>query len=97
MSLSPPSLRPGTSNVILERWAAFASFGALLGFGYPTSTWRCIIFAALVASGLEILQEFVPGRHGRLEDAILKLSGAVVGVGVAAAITLLVRRNRPRD
>ena len=94
VSLSPPSLRPGTGSVLFERWAAFAAFGSLLSLGYPKALCRCIIFAIFAAVGLELLQELVPGRHGRLADAVVKASGAVVGVGLVATILFVVERIR---
>lgn len=91
VTLSPPLLRPGTGNVLMERWAAFALFGTLLGLGYPKAGWRSMLFALIVVFGLEALQEFVPGRHGRIEDAFVKSIGAIVGIGLAAAINLFLK------
>jgi glycopeptide antibiotics resistance protein len=96
-TLSSPSLRPGTGNVLLDRGASFASFGLLLVLGYPQALWRCAIVSLAVIVGLEIAQEMVPGRHGRIGDVITKSCGALFGVGLAALIlsVLSFKRHQP--
>jgi len=56
---------------------------ALEDRGYP---------ARYSAVGFEFLQEFSPTRHARVDDAIVKAFGALVGV----AIGHLVNRTRLR-
>lgn len=85
-TLSPVTLRPGTGEPSWERFAAFALFGLPLGLGFPKAIGRGAIFAAVVIVSLEALQDLVPGRHGRMEDALVKLAGALAGLGLAAAI-----------
>lgn len=84
-TLCPATLRPGTGYVGFERWTALALFGTCFGIGFPRAIGRGIIFAVLVVGGLEILQDFVPGRHGRMADALIKSAGALTGLGCAAA------------
>jgi Na+/H+ antiporter NhaA len=83
-TLSPASLRPGTGHVIFERWASFALFGTFLGLSFPRAIGRGAIFVLFLVVGLELLQELVPGRHGEIEDALIKSAGALAGLGSAA-------------
>lgn len=94
VTVSPPALRPGAGNAILERWAAFALFGVLLGLGYPKGSWRAGIFALTMTVVLEAVQELVPNRHGRIEDALIKSCGAIMGLGLAAAVQSLLAPKR---
>jgi VanZ family protein len=70
----------------LEHFAAFAVLGALFCLAYP----RHIVLVCLLVLGgaalLEIMQLLTPDRHGRIQDAIEKLAGGVVGILVGRAI-----------
>ena len=93
-SLSPPSVRPEIGSVTFERWAAFALFGMLLGLGHPKAIWRGGLFVLFVVVGLEVLQQFVPNRHGRMEDALIKSTGAFMGLGLAGTIDFILSLMR---
>jgi len=43
---------------------------------------------------LELLQLFVPGRHARLEDFLVDALAVCVGLAVAAAFDLVVKRTQ---
>jgi hypothetical protein len=94
-TLSPAEIRPGTGHAIFERWAAFALFGTCLGLGFPRAIGRGAILVLLVVAGLELLQQIALGRHGRVEDALIKSAGALAGLGSAAAAEF-VRNSRRR-
>jgi VanZ like family len=78
----------------LEHLAAFAFLGALFCLPYP----RHIPLACLIVLGsallLEIVQLLTPDRHGRIQDAIEKIAGGVVGIAAARAILSFEQANR---
>jgi hypothetical protein len=91
-TLAPIEFRPVTgAPVALERFLAFAALGTAYCLGYPKRRLPILVLLVGIAGFLEIAQDIVPGRHGRLPDGIVKASGALVG---AAFATLVVRRKR---
>ncbi len=92
-TISPirPSLFTSPS---LERLAAFAFLAALFCLAYP----RHILLVCLIVLGsavlLEIVQLLTPDRHGRIQDAIEKIAGGVVGIAAAQAILSFEQANR---
>jgi VanZ like family len=83
-TLGPIGTRPtlGTPP-IYERVAAFFVFGALLNFGYP----RQLVLVCLIVVGsaamLELAQLITPDRHGRILDALEKITGGGVGIMIS--------------
>jgi len=85
-TLSPRGLRPTLTYdepffvVLIERFGAYAVLGCLLSLAYPRQVaFVCfIVFGAAVA--LELLQVFIPGRHGRIPDSLEKLAGGAFGI-----------------
>ena len=69
-------------------FAAFAILGALFCFAYP----RHIALVCLVVFGSALLLEFMqlltPDRHGRIHDAIEKMTGGSAGLVTGRAILL---------
>ena len=90
-TLSPIGLRPHVGGPNYERLFAFALIGALFGLAYPKHLVRITIIVVGFALGLEILQMIIPGRHGRMFDAVVKSCGAMAGVSVAAMLNRLLR------
>lgn len=89
-TLSPIGLRPQTHlPVNLERWAAYFLAGTLFGLAYPKHIIWAAILLALGAVGLELVQMLRPGRHGRELDALFKLGGAWLGLGLGWVCTRL--------
>ena len=87
VTLSPIAFRPETPfGANKERFAAFALVSLWLVLGYPRHRLSGLAGLALVAAGLEAAQELVPGRHGRMHDAGIKIFGAVAGALAAAAV-----------
>jgi VanZ family protein len=87
-TISPIQDRPTllTSSVSLEHFAAFAVLGALFCLAYP----RHVALVCLIVLGsallLEIMQLLTPDRHGRIQDAIEKVTGGVAGIVAGRAI-----------
>jgi len=89
-TLSPIEMRPVTeAPVSLERLGAFALIGAAFCHAYPKHRHVILILIIGLAGCLEIAQNYVPGRHGRFSDGLVKALGAFLG----AAFTALVERR----
>jgi VanZ family protein len=77
-----------------ERLAAFAILGALFCLAYP----RHIALVCWIIFGSAVLLEFAqlltPGRHGRIQDAIIKMTGGALGIVAGRAILYLRQANR---
>jgi glycopeptide antibiotics resistance protein len=75
-----------------ERLAAFAVLGALFCLAYP----RHIVLVCLIVLGSAVLLEFAQlltsDRHGRIQDAIIKTTGGVLGI-LAGRATLYFRQS----
>ena len=73
---------------------AFAVLGALFCLAYP----RHILLVCVIVPGsavlLEIVQLLTRGRHGRIQDAIEKISGGLGGIAIARAILSFEQANR---
>lgn len=72
--------------VQLERAAAFGLLAMLWVMAYPRHFVATAVVVLLLAVGLEVAQEWMPGRHGRERDALIKLGGAALGLGVGALL-----------
>ena len=81
--------------VDVERAAAFLAAGLLFALAYPRHIWFAAALLLVGAIGLEWLQNLRPDRHGRETDAMAKLAGASIGLGVGwlAAQLFLQRRS----
>lgn len=92
-TLSPLPMRPHiVDSANLERFAAFAAAGFLLGVAYPAYFLRVAFFIVGLAACLEAMQHLVPGRHGTLKDLSLKAVGGLAGLFVAGLILRWMRR-----
>jgi VanZ family protein len=76
--------------VDLERFAAFAVIGAAFGVGYPKHRLHILLLLVGLVGLLEVAQNFLPSRHGRLPDEMVKTSGALLGV----ALAMFIERHR---
>ena len=86
--MSPPKLRPHVAAAGYERAAAFAVLGCLFGLAYPDHSFVVAVVSVLSAPVLELAQRLVPGRHGELRDALQKMAGAAIGIGIAWCLNL---------
>jgi VanZ family protein len=86
-TISPIQDRPTLlTSTSFEHFAAFAVLGALFSLAYP----RQVALVCLVVLGaavlLEVLQLVTPDRHGRIQDAMEKMAGGLVGIVAGRAI-----------
>ncbi|PLP59851.1 hypothetical protein CYK37_06585 [Mesorhizobium loti] len=91
-TLSPIGLRPHLGDANLERALAYLLLGVALALSFPRHTVRTAFLVVGIAAVLEMLQLIDPGRHGRVEDMIIKAAAGLVGVAV---ITLAGKLLRP--
>jgi VanZ family protein len=85
-TLSPIEQRPVVTGIKIEHFMAFAITGCLFGIAYPKRWLWLLTILAGSAIILEILQHFVPGRHGRVVDLAFKQAGIIVGFAIATFI-----------
>lgn len=80
-TLGPIELRPTSSfSPTIERFFAFAVIGFAFAIAYPKHFWLTMIVVLGAAFMLEILQIVSQSRHGRMFDALVKMSGGTVGL-----------------
>lgn len=80
-TLSPIAQRPHIGSFVqLERFGAFLTIGFLFALAYRRQLLVVLVFMAALALGLEVFQLLAPGRHARLLDLLVKISGGAVGV-----------------
>ena len=100
VSLGPIGSRPiSPTGVEPERFLAFALLGLLFGIAYPKRLPLIALFLVAAAVSLELGQNLVPGRHGRLLDGLVKVAGALSGVGISVAVVKIaprMSRARPK-
>ncbi|UGV25072.1 VanZ family protein [Rhodopseudomonas boonkerdii] len=96
-TLSPIGLRPHLGDVSGERFLAFAALALLFGMAYPRHLWLVAFMVGGVAVGLEVLQHLTPDRHGRVPDALVKLSGGFAGAGLAYVLSGTMRKMSSPD
>jgi VanZ family protein len=89
-TISPIQSRPTLpTSTTFEHLAAFAVIGGLFCLAYP----RHIVLVCLIVLGSAVLLEFAqlltPDRHGRIQDAIEKMAGGVVGILAGRVILYL--------
>lgn len=85
-TLSPIQLRPHVAGAGLERFGAFACAGLLFGIAYPRHLLSVLLLVVGAAAGLEVMQHLTPDRHGHVSDAVVKIAGGVIGIGVSLAV-----------
>jgi VanZ family protein len=87
-TISPIQARPNLfASANFERFAAFTVLGLLFCLAYP----RHMVNVCLIVIGSAVLLEFAQlltsSRHGRIHDAIIKMTGA--GLGILAGRAML--------
>jgi VanZ family protein len=87
LSLVPPSYRPVTeASHSFEHLAIFLATGLAFGAGYPGRPFRTAVALVIFCGTVELLQQWVPGRHARLSDFLV--DGTAAGFGPILASTL---------
>ena len=72
LSLVPPSYRPVTeASHSFEHLAIFLVTGLAFGAGYPGRPFRIAVALVIFSGTVELLQQWVPGRHARLSDFLV--------------------------
>ena len=85
LSLVPPSYRPTTDAApSVEHFAIFLANGFAVGFGYPDRPFVLAISLVMFCGAIELSQLWIPGRHARLNDFIVDLAAALIGLGVSS-------------
>lgn len=93
VTLGPQAVRPHTGiSHDLEHAVAFALVGLVFGLGYPNSHLLLALSAIAAVALMEIVQQWVPGRHVSLSDFIFNGLGACAGIAAAAVLGLFMRR-----
>jgi VanZ family protein len=91
-TLSPLNERPEVDTGLLlllfsfshlDHYVAFAVAGSLFGLAYPRHAILVFIFVLGSAVILELLQLLTPDRHARVIDAVRKMIGGAIGIGLA--------------
>jgi VanZ family protein len=77
-----------------ERLATFTVLGGLFCLAYP----RHIVLVGLIVVGsavlLELAQLLTSDRHGRIQDALVKMAGGVLGIAAGRVILHFDRVSR---
>ncbi|WP_189521253.1 hypothetical protein [Mesorhizobium sp. M1B.F.Ca.ET.045.04.1.1] len=91
-TLSPIQMRPHLGDANLERALAYALFGLALAFGFRARLVQAMLFVCTVAGVLELLQAIDPGRHARLQDALVKAAAGLMGIAVGRIVLAVAGR-----
>lgn len=90
-TLSPIELRPHSGlPVDFERAAAYGVLGGLLGLAYQRYFPMVALGLTGLILGMEMVQNLLPDRHGQPADAIVKVFGAFVGLGLGTVGSRLI-------
>jgi VanZ family protein len=95
-TLSPIHLRPKTGHPSLERFAAFLILGVTYALALPRRAGLVAVCLVVGAFALEAAQRWAPARDPRLNDALVKSFGALVGVAIAWVAEVGIERWRAR-
>ncbi|WP_292339494.1 hypothetical protein [Mesorhizobium sp.] len=77
---------------------AYALFGLALAFGFRAHLVQAMLFVCTVAGVLELLQAIDPGRHARLQDALVKAAAGLMGIAVGRIVLAVAGRvARPQS
>ncbi|MCV3767218.1 MULTISPECIES: VanZ family protein [unclassified Rhizobium] len=95
VTVSPIGLRPQDFGPVnFDRGLAFAGLSALFVLAYPKAWATTLAVLVVAAFGIEALQELSPSRHARIDDALVKAAGAVIGAPIGYATAWMTQRVR---
>ncbi|WP_202330004.1 VanZ family protein [Mesorhizobium sp. L-8-3] len=66
--------------------AAFILLGILFCLGYRRAWPFALAIVTVAAFGFEAMQMLTPDRHARLDDAVVKAFGGIIGVGIGLVV-----------
>ena len=90
VTVSPIEMRPGDIfSLDVDRALAFGLLSSMFMVAYPRHALLVGGFVVLSAGAIELLQALSPTRHARLDDAIIKGTGALAGMGLAFSYNAL--------
>ena len=90
VTVSPIGFRPQTGlPADVERFLGLAFVSAMFWLGYPRHRPVVVVLILSAVVTFEVLQEVIPGRHGRIQDALVKVAGAGVGFAVVTVCSLV--------
>ncbi len=94
-TISPIGDRPSMpASTTFQHLAAFAALGALFCLAYPRQIPLVCLIVLGSALSLELMQMLTPDRHGRVQDAIEKISGGAAGILAGRAILYFEQARR---
>ncbi|TIR65112.1 MAG: hypothetical protein E5X15_31435 [Mesorhizobium sp.] len=96
-TLSPVQMRPHLGEANMERALAYALFGLALAFGFRARLMHAMLFVCAAAGLLELLQAVDPGRHARLQDALVKAAAGLIGIALARIVFAVAGRAVDRS
>jgi len=95
VTLGPQKIRPYTGiDHDLEHGLAFALVGLAFGLAYARHRIALALLAVAAIGAMEVLQQWVPGRHASLRDFTVNALGACAGIAAAALLNKFRRRHR---
>ena len=77
-----------------ERLAAFGALGLLFCLAYPRHFVLVCLVVLASAVLLEIAQQLTSDRHGRIHDAIIKMTGGALGIVAGRAMLYFQQASR---
>ena len=94
-TLGPPSYRPHAEIFTHdgEHALAFVLLGLAFALAYPRQRIWTAGLSVILIGALELLQQFAPGRHARLEDFLVDAFAALAGFALAVILGWLLRSH----
>jgi hypothetical protein len=94
-TISPIQARPTLfTPPSFERLSGFMVLGALFCLAYPRHIWLVCLIVLGSAVLLELAQLLTPNRHGRIQDAAIKMTGGAIGIVAGRAILYVQQASR---
>ncbi len=78
----------------LERFTGIALITGAFCLGYPRYRLGILVLVVGGIGLLEVVQDIIPGRHGKRVDLAIKVVGALIG-GVGAMLIERLKPGRP--
>lgn len=96
VTLAPIGFRPNSGfSPNAERFLSFAAVGFAFALAYPRHLWLIAAVVLGAAVAFEVLQLLAQGRHGRLIDLAIKLTGGGIGIAAGAVADRVRQRLMP--